>query len=124
MVGALASRAAALAPPLGPLGRNDRYRALGLSESPNYPLELRDIRPIPAGSGGGAQLGTRTPESSCRSGEPPGFRMVKDWDLEGFTLLTSWKPIALEENGRFALCFKASALRQGTDQSVKAAPAQ
>ena len=56
MVGALASRAAreaALAPPLGPLGRNNgRYRALGISESPNHPLDLGDICPIPAGSGG------------------------------------------------------------------------
>lgn len=31
---------------------NGRYRALGISESPNRPLDLGDICPIPAGSGG------------------------------------------------------------------------
>lgn len=58
----------------------------------------------------------------CRSGEPLGFRMVKDWDLEGFNLLTSLKPIALEENRRPALCFKASALREGNRPKCQGCP--
>lgn len=77
-------------PPLGPRGHS------------SHPCRKR-----------GAQLGSRTPESLCRSGEPPGFRMVKDWDPEGFNLLTSQKPTALEEDRAPALCLKALAPREG-----------
>lgn len=88
MVGALASRAAreaAYGPSLDLWGEAAGTVPWAYLQVPNYPW-AQDIF-VPSLPSGGHSWDPGLPGSSCRSGEPPGFRMV-NWGLEGFTLLT------------------------------------